>query len=402
MSNVSMSEAETPSLAVLLLPIMTAVFVAFLIIGLALPVLPLHVHSDLGLGGFAVGVVAGAQFTASLVSRVWAGDFADNRGGKRAVVWGLIGASAAGLLYLLSLELQDIPVVSAAILVAGRAMLGGAESFIITGAVGWGLVLGGPANTGKVIAWIGTAMYAAFAIGAPIGGSLYDTFGFIAVALGTTIVPFVTLAVVVPMKAAAPQRQEPGSIRTVLGAIWVPGMGLAMASLGFGAMMTFASLLFAERGWTPVWAGVTIFAVSFIFARLLCGHLADKLGGAAVALVCLVLEAAGLMVIWYSPWEELGALGAVLTGLGYSLVYPGLGVEAVKRAPAKSRGLAMGAYTAFLDLALGVASPLLGMLAGRGGTGRVFLASAIVVACACPIAFWLKRRAVPSIDERQL
>jgi hypothetical protein len=42
-----------------LLPIMAVVLIAFLIIGLALPVLPLHVHQGLGLGAFVVGLVAG-------------------------------------------------------------------------------------------------------------------------------------------------------------------------------------------------------------------------------------------------------------------------------------------------------------------------------------------------------
>src|SRR5256885_17146405 len=55
-----------------LLPIMGAVFISFLIIGLAMPVLPLHVHQRLGLGTFIVGLVAGSQFAASLLSRVWA------------------------------------------------------------------------------------------------------------------------------------------------------------------------------------------------------------------------------------------------------------------------------------------------------------------------------------------
>ena len=63
-----------------------------------------------------------------------------------------------------------------------------------------------------------------------------------------------------------------------------------------------------------------------------------------------------------------------------SLVYPGLGVEAVRLAPPQSRGVAMGTYTAFLDLSLGVASPTLGWLADAGGLSRVFLVSAVVVA----------------------
>ncbi|EKJ94943.1 transporter [Bradyrhizobium lupini HPC(L)] len=372
-----------------LLPIMAAVFIAFLVIGLALPVLPLHVHDDLGLGGFVVGLVAGGQFAASLVSRVWAGRFADTHGGKLAVTLGLIVAAASGVLYLLSIPFQDAPILSATILLAGRAVLGGAESFIITGAVNWGLMIGGPENTGKVIAWIGTAMYAAFAVGAPLGSTLFDAYGFISVALMTALVPLVTLVAVLPQKSILPPAREAAPMMSVLGAIWLPGVGLAMSSLGFGAMMTFASLLFSERGWSAVWLGVTAFATSFIVARLFLGHIADTLGGARVALVCLVVEAIGLGLIWLAPNEAVAVLGAILTGFGYSLVYPGFGVEAVRRAPAKARGAAMSTYTAFLDLSLGVSSPVLGMLAARG-IGKVFLVCALVVAAASIVALHLR------------
>ena len=39
-----------------LLPIMPIVFLAYLMIGFAMPVLPLHVHQGLGLGMFLVGL----------------------------------------------------------------------------------------------------------------------------------------------------------------------------------------------------------------------------------------------------------------------------------------------------------------------------------------------------------
>src|SRR5215208_282446 len=101
--------AAARSVVAALLPIMAAVF-----------------------GAFLVGLVAGAQFTASLLSRFWSGSYADSRGGKRAVVAGLLLAAAAGLLYFLSLRFVGAPVTSATILLVGRAVLGGAESFIIT------------------------------------------------------------------------------------------------------------------------------------------------------------------------------------------------------------------------------------------------------------------------------
>ena len=84
-------------------------FVGYLIIGIPLPVLPLHVHRDLGLGPFMVGVVAGAQFAASLVSRMFAGRFTDTRGPKSAFVVGLLLSGASGLLYLASLPFEANP-----------------------------------------------------------------------------------------------------------------------------------------------------------------------------------------------------------------------------------------------------------------------------------------------------
>ena len=371
-----------------LLPIMGVVFVAFLIIGLAMPVLPLHVHQDLGLSTFVVGMVAGSQFAASLLSRVWAGRHADIRGAKHAVVAGLVASAAAGLLYLLSLRFIHSPWFSVVILLLGRAVLGAGESFIITGAQTWGLALAGARNAGKVLAWMGTAMYAAFALGAPVGTALYGAYGFPAIALATALVPLATLLLVTPVRRVVPTGRAHAPFTTVIAAVWVPGVGLALSSFGFGAMTAFASLLFASRGW-PIWAAFTSFAVAFIVARVFLGHLADRVGGARVALTFVVIEAVGLGLLWVAPWPGVALIGAALTGFGYSLVYPGFGVEAVRRAPAQSRGLAMGAYTAFLDLTLGLASPALGLIGSVAGIGAVFLTSAVVVLCAVGIAIWL-------------
>src|SRR6266540_4311650 len=90
--------AAAQSLAATLPPIMGVVFVAFLVIGIAMPVLPLHVHDGLGQGTFVVGLIAGSQFAASLVSRPWAGKFADSKGAKRGVILGLLAAAASGFL----------------------------------------------------------------------------------------------------------------------------------------------------------------------------------------------------------------------------------------------------------------------------------------------------------------
>jgi MFS family permease len=391
-----MSERNPAALSVsALLPIMGVVLVAFLVVGFAMPVLPLHVHDGLGLGTLMVGLVAGCQFAAALITRPWAGYFCDTYGPKRAVVAGLLAAAVSGLLYLLSLQFASTPSTSVTILLVGRLLLGGAESFVITGSVTWGLGLVDQQHTGRVIAWVGAAMFGAFAAGAPIGAALYDAHGFAAIAVATTLAPLATLALLAPVRGAPTATHVRPSFLRVLGIVWAPGLGAALSSVGFGAITAFITLLFAQRGFSHGWLPYTMFAGVFIVARFMFGHLPDRLGGARVALVCLVIEAAGQILIWLAPTSGLALLGAALTGLGYSLVYPGFGLEAVLRVPADSRGLAMGAYTAFLDLALGAGGPLLGLIASGAGLGSVFLVSALAALGGIPIAGRMLRGGLP-------
>jgi predicted MFS family arabinose efflux permease len=283
------------------------------------------------------------------------------------------------------------PVLSAAILLVGRALLGGAESFIITGAVSWGLALVNARDAGKVIAWLGTALYAAFAVGAPAGTLLYEAHGLLAIALATTLGPLAVLPLIVPLRAPEPIRRPQPRLAAIAAAVSLPGIGLAFSSLGFGAITTFLTLLFAASAWAPVWFGITAFAAAFMLARIGLGHLPDRIRGARAAFVSVFIEAAGLALIWLASSIAVAVAGAVLTGLGYALVYPGLGIEAVRRVPPQSRGLAMGTYTAFFDLGIAIASPGLGLLARTDRLSTVFLVSALVVLCAAGIAAWLLR-----------
>jgi MFS family permease len=339
----------------------------------------------LGFGTLLVGLVTGSQFAAAILSRVWAGRQSDTRGPKIAVIAGLAIAAASGGLYLLSVTPGIQPVVSVTILVLGRLLLGVGESFIITGGQSWALAILTVRNTSKAIAWMGTAMFAAFAVGAPIGSALYARFGFSGLALTTVALPLVTLLCVAPLRGvAAIPRQQAGFMK-IIASVWMPGLGAALSSIGFGAITAFSALFFVERGWAA-WPAFTIFAVVFILARLFLGHLADRYAAARIALLSVLAEAVGLALLAVSPSLAAALAGAALTGFGYSLVYPGLGVEAVRLVPPQDRGLAMGAYTAFLDVTLGFGTPALGLVAERAGLASVFVAGMFGALAAAAIA----------------
>jgi predicted MFS family arabinose efflux permease len=257
----------------------------------------------------------------------------------------------------------------------------------------------GAGAAGKAMSWLGTSLYAAFAIGAPIGTSLYGRFGFSAVAIATVIIPLVTLVLIAPMPRVQPPPPAPAGLKKVLGVVWLPGTALALSGVGFSAIMTFAALLYSSRQWTPAWLAFTALSVAFILGRAVLGHLPDKIGGIRVALVCIIIEAAGQGLIWYASNATVALIGVTVTGLGYSLVYPALGTQVVNAAPPQSRALALGAYTAFLDVSLGFSGPLLGLVATGRDISSVYAVSTVVVLGSAVLAFALMRR-IPTSVER--
>ena len=368
-----------------MLPITLAVFVGFLTIGLPLPVLPLHLHYTLGFSTLVVGIAVGAQFAAALVSRAWAGGFADTKGAKRAMIIGLVIAAMSGVAYLASLAFAA-PVSSLGVLLVGRVLLGYGESLIVTGALSWGISLVGPHHAGKVMAWVGIAMYAAYSAGAPLGTLIYGSYGFAGIAVGTTIIPLLAIAVLTPARAVLASSARRLPFYKILGTVWVPGLGLLLCSVGLGVITTFAALLFAAKNWGSASLAFTAFGVAFIGARLMFAHLPDKIGGAKVALVCVLIEAAGQLLIWRADHALMAYAGAALTGFGFSLAFPGFGVEAVRRSPPQSRGAAMGAFVAFLDISLGMTGPAAGAIASVANVSTVYLAGAGAVALSAIVA----------------
>ena len=366
----------------------TTVFLGFLTIGLPLAVLPGQIRDLLGFSALIVGFVIGIQSFATVMTRHIAGSNADRVGAKPTVRMGLCMGAASGLIYFLSSRFQDQHFFSLGLLVVGRLFLGLGESLLITGALTWGIGLMGIQKSGKVMAWNGIAMYGALSIGAPIGLFIARYFHFSGVAVGACVAPLlgVWLTRFIPSVHEKNVLAEKVPFFKTVQSIWKYGLGMALGTLGFGALSTFIVLYFSAKGWGNAGVALLIFGASYIGVRLVAGHLPDKIGGRTIAIVSLFVEAVGQGLIWIAPNLFCAYAGVALTGFGFSLVFPAFGVQAMKRISANNRGAALGAFFAFFDISLGCTGPLSGAVASLFGYPAIYLMGMIAALGATAIA----------------
>jgi len=371
--DLSQAEAEPAHLSRPAPGIIATLFCGYLAVGLPLAVIPLFVHDKLGFNNLVVGLTIGVQFLATVLTRGYAGRLTDRYGGKRSALQGAAVCSLGGLFYLIAATPGLSPAESLAIVVAGRLAVGFGESQFVTGCVSWSIASVGPTRAGLSMSWTGIAMFAALAIGAPIGMALYQSYGLQAAMIACIVAPLVAALIgfrEAPYATPAGQRLP---FYRVVGQIWREGLGLMLSGVGLSGLTAFASLYFAARNWGHAGLVMTAFGIGFIFVRLAFGALPDTIGGYRVALWSLLVEAVGQAMIWGAPYEIVALVGAMVTGLGCALVFPALGVEALKRTPPANRGSAMGAFVAFLDIAYGVSGPVAGAIAGQFGYPAVYL-----------------------------
>ncbi|MBB6330259.1 MFS family permease [Chryseobacterium sediminis] len=355
-------------------PIIISVFGVYLTIGIALGILPGFVQNTLGFDSIIVGLVIGLQSLSTLLTRAYSGKITDTRGAKKSKMSGVVLAVIAGIIYVLAILFQAHPLLALVFLLIARIIHGVGESFLVTGALTWGIGLVGHSSSGKVMTWNGIAMYAGIAIGAPVSIWLSKEYNMLPAFILIALLPLVSWLSTAKLPSIPVDKDH---VRTpfykVIGAISGQGLSLAFSSMAFGCIASFIALFFSQKSWGDASLAFMIFGICYVLTRIFFASFPDKYGGFKIALISLIIEVAGQLLIWTSASKTLAIIGCGLTGVGFSLVFPALGVLAIQKVKPQMRGTALGAYVAFVDLSLGLAGPIAGLIAGWFDYQTVYL-----------------------------
>jgi MFS family permease len=366
-------------------------FVCYLSIGLPLAVLPPYVHLRMGYSAVLAGLVISVQYIATLASRPWAGRISDRAGAKVSVMWGMGACTVSGVALVAAAAAHQIHWLSFSLLIASRLILGIGESLGSTGSTLWGITSAGQESTAKVISFNGISTYGAMAVGAPLGVILDGLWGLASIGLLTILVGGISLLLAYRKPPVPVVHGEHLPFSHVLGRVAPHGMGLALGGICYSVLATFITLFYASRNWGGAALCLTAFGVAFIVARLLFIQTINRFGGFQVAMVCLSVESLGLFLLWQSQSPWMAIAGSAMGGFGFSLVFPAIGVEAVKRVTEQNRGTALGVYTAFSDVSFFLTGPVAGAVIGIYGYASVFLFALISVLSALGIVIVLRQ-----------
>jgi MFS family permease len=340
--------------------------------GLLIPAVPLYVEGPLAGSDVAVGVSVGAFSATALLLRPWAGRLGDRRG-RRPLM--LIGGTLVGLSVIGYALAGSVPV-----LVAFRLLTGVGEAFFFTGAASVVTDLAPEERRGEAVSFFSLALYVGIGIGPLLGEAAIEALGFQAtwiIAAGIAFVS-VALALGVPETRPAGFEDEPRRSRLIHPAALLPGTVLLTSVMGQSGFFAFLPLYAPQVGLAGSRFIFLMYSGIVVAIRSFGARIPDVLGAERCSRVSLLFSATGLAIsgLWRSPAGLI--VGTAVFAIGSSLAFPALMILALRGTSPAERGVVLGTFTAFVDVAFGLGPASLGFVAAAAGYGGTFLVASFI------------------------
>ena len=345
------------------------------------PVLPRHLEA-MGANSLVVGLVVGSMLFPAVVLRPLVGKQIDRRGRKLFILIGLIVGTVCSFGYSIA---PSIPLI-----LVFRLFHGAAMACFYPGAITLSSDLAPKGRRAAALSYFSMFLFAGAAIGPAIGEGLYQHAGADAAFLTSAAIAFAGICVAIWLKDRSPRMTTVPDHRMPLlnRAALFPALVLSLVAFAHGGADAFVPLYVSAKGNGDSRVFFSTLAITILLARIFVGRVADKHGRAHVIIPGTSLIAVSMFILATSASTMRIAAAAIVFGLGWGLLFPGLFALTMDRVGSTERGSATGTLTAALDLMFGAGQVLLGWLLLVSSFSTIFIVAGLV-ALAATVVFVL-------------
>ncbi|OEU57464.1 MAG: quinolone resistance protein [Desulfobulbaceae bacterium S3730MH12] len=332
------------TLATLLL----SVFIALLGIGIIVPVMPVFA-SELGAGGFALGMIIAAFSISRGLLQPIVGNLSDKWGRKNFLIAGLFIYGIVGLLIPQATNVGN--------LIAIRAFHGVGSAMIVPIAMAYVGLLSPVGHEGRYMSYLNIAIFCGIGCGPVIGGLVSDLFGFASVFYLMAVLSFIALILVISnMPKRSPTEIKEGStllksMKKMVGNSRTAGILLARYATMIIMVPTMAFLPLLMSNW-PVHTGLQVGMV--IACRTLTnavlqvpfGKFADKYNKLVLLLAGVLCMSLAVLAIPSMENVVSMTILYIFLGIGEAVIWPVLGAYATEEGRVHyGQGTMMGMFS---------------------------------------------------------
>jgi len=348
--------------------------VYFLALNALIPVLSPYMKARFDAHNFEIGITIGAFALGAILLRPIAGRIGDIAGRRILVVAGAFIVAASFACYGLAN--------SVATLTALRFLTGLGESGVYVGIATMAADQAPPTRRGAAMSYFSIAVYMGLAFGPALGESIYHRWGadpvwFVAAGLAATAAVIGIFLPETLTKGPKPsdlkRKWEPLLHRRTL----KPGIVFFLGLIGLSGFTAFVPLYVGEIGLSDAAPVLFVYGFLILIIRVIGARYFDRIGGKRGTTIALSAAAAGLATMFFIENPFGLYLGTVVFAIGGAFLYTSVFMIVLDGLDEAERGSAVGTFSSFFDLALGVGAPLAGLVAGLFGYGAVFAFGAL-------------------------
>ncbi|MDI7741970.1 MFS transporter [Lysinibacillus fusiformis] len=340
-------------------------FIAFLGIGLIIPVLP-TIMNELQISGTVVGYLTAAFALTSLIVSPIAGRFADKYGRKIMIILGLATFAASELLFGLGKTVE--------VLFISRVLGGVSGAFIMPAVMAYIADITTVDTRPKALGYMSAAISTGFIIGPGVGGFLAEIGTrvpfFSAAALGAVATILSIIFLKEPERTEQPEVVEHSESKSPLKKILIPMFLIAflilfISSFGLAVVESFISLYTDHKfGFSPADIAVVITVSALIGALsqvLLFDRMTQWWGEIKLIRLCLLISAIFVFALTTVSSYVMIIFVITMCFVGFDLIRPAA-TSYLSKIAGNDQGFVGGMNSMFTSLANAIGPILGGML----------------------------------------